>query len=292
VKRRFEPGELLAGYTVEAHLGSGALAEVYRVRAGGQVFALKVLGLRHPELRERFLSEARALNELRHPNLVACHQVIEVEGAPAMLLDLVDGPDLGRWLARRQQVEVQEGLRLFRGVVRGVAHAHRCGYVHRDLKPANVLLDTAAAPPNPRVADLGIARDLRGRMQRAHATAYGARLGTPGYMAPEQARDASSADARADLYSLGCLLHDLICGLPYRPGPGGDFRDPAQAHPGLPVTARAAMAGCLQPRPGDRLPSCEALLACLDGPPRPPAVGATLTAAGGDRLRVIAPEQE
>ncbi len=279
MRRQYEIGEILGGYRIEAWLGSGSTCSVYAVAdlRTGAGLALKVLDVALPDIEERFAAEARAASSLSHPNLLRCRGSLRLDGVPAMLLDRVPGPDLARWIGEEGLPPIPCALAIFRGVLRGVGHAHSRGYVHRDLKPENILLDLSASPPRPVVADFGIARDLNPSLPRAYPTRAGARMGTRGYMSPEQSRDARSVDARSDIYSLGCLLHELICGRPYAGAPG-DYRDPRPGAGPLPPQLVAALDGALQPKPSARIPSCEALLSRLGGPPPPPpGLGASLS---------------
>ncbi len=259
------PGRRLGEWVVERLLGAGATAEVYRVRraTGGRPFALKVLRSPHPVLLLRLAREARLQARLRHPNVIAAHRLLEVDGAPALLMEYVEGPTLAAFL-RSQRPAPRQAEALARGLLAGAAAAHAAGLVHRDLKPANVLLDTAAGPGEltPRIADFGLARALAGEPEDeaqpgALSTRTGVALGTPAYMAPEQRLDASRVDARADVWSLGVMLYELLTGR--RPSPEGG---PAAA-PGLAPSWERAILAALQRDPGRRPADAGALLGLL-----------------------------
>jgi serine/threonine protein kinase len=210
--------------------------------------------------------------------------IVTAEGSEALLLEYVNGPTLATWLhSHRPSLDEAEGL--FRGILAGVAEAHRHQLVHRDLKPANVLLARTDGAIVPKVADFGLVKQLG---DEVGGTRSGMSLGTPAYMAPEQHRNAKGVDVRADLFSLGCILYHLVTGR--SPFVGEDLVDtltrvakcryeaPETLVTDLPVRFRRAIAGCLRPRPEDRLPDCDALLAVLDGEvavrhdePTPPA---------------------
>ena len=283
-----QPGDVVERYRVEAAIGRGATAVVYRVRHTtlGTLHALKVLEAADPELAARLVAEGRAQASLSHPNLVPVSDVLQVDGRPALLMSYVDGMDLGQ-LLRGAIPEGSVAVGLFRGIVAGVAAAHRAGLVHRDLKPANILLATTDAGVIPRVTDFGIATQLA---RPSGLTRDGQILGTPAYMAPEQLQGPSAIDARVDVWALGVILYELLCGV--RPFPGGSPDEVlASIHRG-PVDARgvvgdlseplaAALAGCLTVRAEDRIGDAEGLLEVLDGAPWPTA------SSGAGRGRVL-----
>lgn len=273
------PGEVVERYEVESVLGEGGMAAVYRVRHRtlGTEHALKVLTSVGVAARERLLLEGRAQARLRHPNLVAVTDVLDVNGAPGLLMEYVPAPTL-QMLLLRGALPLPEALRLFRAMVAGVRHAHAAGFVHRDLKPSNVLLSRDDEGRwVPRVADFGIAKSLDDppESRGAGLTRTGMAMGTPRYMAPEQFRDARSVDRRADVYSLGCILLELLTGVPafpyddmmevYAAAAAGEHTPIPR---GLPPSVVATLEGCLQPDPAARLPDCDAVLACLDAPAR------------------------
>ncbi|MCA9492747.1 MAG: protein kinase, partial [Myxococcales bacterium] len=132
-----EPGDIIERYEVLRALGEGGMARVVLVRHTtlGTRHAIKVLTLTGPSLKERLVEEGRAQALLRHDNVVRVSDVLEVEGMPALVMDYVDGPDLGRWIGETQP-DPETAERVFRGIVAGVAAAHRAGRIHRDLKPA------------------------------------------------------------------------------------------------------------------------------------------------------------
>ncbi len=163
---------------------------------------------------------------------------------------------------------------LFLGIVSGVRQAHRIGVVHRDLKPANVLLARAQEGFLPKVTDFGLVKSLSGDPSVAH-TRSGIAMGTPSYMAPEQIRDARSVDQRADVWSLGCILYELVTRRRAFPGEQaleiynavilGDYPDPRRWVPDLPDRIDAAIRGCLCVDPAKRIPDCDTLLEVVKG---------------------------
>ncbi|MFN7147051.1 MAG: serine/threonine-protein kinase, partial [Myxococcota bacterium] len=274
------PGRVVERYRVEERLGEGGTAVVWRVRHVhlGTEHALKVMTLLGAQAGPRLLLEGRVQAGLRHPNIVAVTDVLEIDGAYGLLMEYVPPPSLGTWLQRHGPPPVDVAEALFRGIVEGVRHAHVHGLVHRDLKPANVLLARDPARPEgfvPKVADFGLARLLDpwldGEEGQRH-TRSGLAMGTPQYMAPEQFRDAKSVDRRADLFSLGCILHELLGGVPafawtdmigvYEAVLAGRW---APLPDGVPARLRDAVAGCLVADRDARIPDCGTLLAVLDG---------------------------
>jgi serine/threonine-protein kinase len=187
---------------------------VYRVRhlALGSLHALKVLSWDRPSIDRRLLLEGRIQAQLRHPNIVAVTDVLRVEGKAALLLDFVDGPTLEDWLTDLDgPLTEAAALDLFAGILAAVVRAHDAGVLHRDLKPQNVLLETVAGRLVAKVADFGLAKVAQDEMAASN-TRTNVTMGTPGYMAPEQVRDAASVDARTDVFALGVLLHELLTG--------------------------------------------------------------------------------
>jgi serine/threonine protein kinase len=204
---------VLDTYVVEAELGSGAMGSVYRARhlRLPRHVALKIMHdhlVPEPALLERFYREAKAAAGLQHPNVVSVLDVGETpDGKHVMVMELVDGTSLGdlmeAGLPRERFVPIITQL------LRGLEHAHDAGIVHRDLKPDNVLVDRAGVA---RIADFGIATLVHPDEPLAKLTGTGMIVGTPLYMAPEQAR-AEHVDHRADLYALGIILYEMLAGV-------------------------------------------------------------------------------
>jgi len=270
-----EAGREVERYRVEEVIGRGGMAVVYRVRhtTTGRDFAMKLLTMHSPSLAARLVQEGRLQGSLRHPNIVAVLDVLDVDGAPALVMEYVAGPDMEQWRGQHEHT-LDEVLQLFRGVVKGVGHAHAQGMVHRDLKPPNVLLATTEHGWQPKITDFGIAKAFAAEgSDSLHVTRTGMMMGTPGYMAPEQIRDAKNVDERADLWSLGCLLFWLVTGAPPFPGLDmlevfgkaiiADYSWPDGLD--VPDEVRAAVAATLRPEAAHRLADCQALLAILDG---------------------------
>jgi serine/threonine protein kinase/Leucine-rich repeat (LRR) protein len=212
------PGEIgrLGGYRVLEVLGRGGMGVVFRAEDVGlrRQVALKVMkpeAADKPEARDRFLREARAA-ALEHENVVAIYQVGEEGGVPFLAMQWLKGMSLENLLCKAGSLKVPQVLRLGRQIAVGLAAAHEHGLIHRDIKPANLWLEPERGG-RIRILDFGLARSLA---DEAHLTQSGTILGTPAYMAPEQAQG-GKVDHRCDLFSLGVVLYHLCTGqLPFR----------------------------------------------------------------------------
>ena len=204
---------LVPGYEVEAILGRGGMGIVYRARhlRLNRLVALKMLlagAYATPQERARFQREAEAVARLQHPNIVQVHDVGDNHGWPYFTMEYVDNGSLAHKLAGVPQPS-REAAQLVATLAGAVQAAHEQGVVHRDLKPANVLL---AEDGTPKVTDFGLARQ---QDEGAGLTQTGVAIGTPSYMAPEQARGRPDAVGPAvDVYALGAILYELLTGRP------------------------------------------------------------------------------
>jgi hypothetical protein len=266
--RPLEPGLDVDRYRVLRLLGVGGTARVWEVRHHtlGSRHALKVLTWADPRLQRRLLREARTQARLVHPNVVPVHDVLQVHGAPGLLMPLIEGPPLDELLAAHRP-STPEALGVFRGVCAGVAHAHAAGLAHRDLKPSNVLLALQDDRVVPRVVDFGL---VKGTGQQT-MTRPGMVLGTLGYAAPEQLVDTASAGERADVWALGIMLYELLAG--ERPFRGGDLVQVMAAQQEgppmgpIPDALRPLVAGMLQVEASGRPADAGAVLAALPETP-------------------------
>jgi serine/threonine-protein kinase len=274
---RLVPGQVVGAYQVDSLVGEGANAQVYLVhhRTLRSRHALKVLHKVATRKRLRVEQEAVFRDDLRHPNIVPAVEAIDVGGRPGLVMDHVDGPSLARWF-RETDAGLAERLEVLRAVLDGVRYAHGRGVVHRDLKPSNVLLDTGPGKRwIPRISDFGIAKALSPEIGRfGGLTTVNTGLGTVGYAAPEQVRDASRVDHRADLYAFGCLLYEAACGVAPFAGLStmdtlqsqqqGRFRAPQELAPDAPSSLHALLRELLSPRPEDRPGSADDVARRLD----------------------------
>jgi len=193
------------------------MGTVYGARhaESGALVALKIMhpGSAHQDiLRRRFLREARATMALSHPNLIRIVSSFELEGEPVIAMELLRGISLKDYLRQHGKLPFTEVASIFIRIVSGVGSAHALGLVHRDLKPDNVFLLEGA--PHVKVLDFGIAKLRKGGALDASGalTKTGMMIGTPYYMAPEQAYGEKSVDHRADIWSLGMMLHEVLTG--------------------------------------------------------------------------------
>ena len=194
-------------YQILGELGQGAMGTVYRGRDEGldRDVAIKVMsrGLADAHARDRFLKEARAAAKLQHPNIVVIYELGEHEGAPFMVLELLEGVDLQRGIDAGIRPDPRTTLPVVLQLLAGLGHAHEHGIVHRDVKPSNVFLPSGRPA---KIMDFGVAR-----LAGLGTTTAGVVVGTPNYMSPEQA-SAGEIDGRSDLFSAGLILYELVTG--------------------------------------------------------------------------------
>ena len=200
-------------YAIERELGAGGMATVYLARdlKHDRHVAVKVL---HPDLAavvgaERFLAEIRTTANLQHPHILPLHDSGDADGYLFYVMPYVAGETLRAQLTRERQLPIADAVRIAREVASALDYAHRHGVIHRDVKPENVLLHDGSAL----VADFGIALAVQ-QAGGVRMTQTGLSLGTPQYMAPEQAMGEKNIDARTDIYALGAVTYEMLCGDP------------------------------------------------------------------------------
>ena len=287
-----DPGTRLGPYEVVSPLGAGGMGEVYRARDTklGRDVAVKVLPREFAadtHRLERFEQEARLLAALNHPNIASIHGFEESDDVAAIVLELVDGPTLAERI-RQGPVGVEEALGLAAQIAQALEAAHEAGVIHRDLKPANVKLTSRDAV---KVLDFGLAKQVGSEEletseleTRSKLTEAGTILGTAPYMSPEQIRG-EPIDARSDVWAFGCVLFEMLSGLPaflgrtradtiacVLTGAPDWNRLPDAAPPPLVALIRR----CLEKAPDDRPPSMAEVrrqLVDVAAPAREPAAG-------------------
>jgi len=210
------PGDLgtLGPYAVEAELGRGGMGVVFRAYDDDlqRTVALKVL---RPELadedgRERFVREAQAMAQIRHDHVVSVFAVVHGSaGLPFLVMEYLTGATLAELSRARHGLEPRQAAELCAQVADGLAAAHAAGLVHRDIKPGNIMLDTASR--RPKILDFGLVKRLEASNGPTH---HGAVVGTPSYMAPEQAAGGEQVGPAVDVYGVGALLYELLTGRP------------------------------------------------------------------------------
>ncbi len=279
---------LAARYTIERELGSGGMATVFLARdiKHKRQVAVKIL---KPELTvslgaERFLREIETTANLRHPHIVPLYDSGEVRGALYYVMPFVEGESLRERLKREGQLPLDDAIRIAREVAGALSYAHARGIVHRDIKPENILLESGHAV----VTDFGIARAVR-EAGTESLTGAGISLGTPAYMSPEQAAGEREVDGRSDLYSLGCVLYEMLSGQPPFTGPTApsiikqhmvtEARPISNLRPAVPAPVSAALERALAKNPGDRFSVVSQFGDALGQPESTPISAAALPTA-------------
>jgi len=264
-------------YEIQATIGAGGMGKVYKAfdRKLKRMVALKFLHGGDAALEKRFLQEAQAQARVDHPNVCKVYEVGRVDEEPYIAMQFIEGRTL-RDAAR--DLSVREKLELVRDAARAVHAAHQLGLIHRDIKPANILVEQGPLGLRPFVTDFGLARDL----EAPGDTIQGTLLGTPQYMAPEQARgELNRLDARTDVYGLGATLYETLTQRPPFDGPthlitlyrmlNEDPAPPRKLAKDLPVDIESVVLKCLEKDPARRYAGADAvaddLQRLLDGEP-------------------------
>ncbi len=267
-------------YTVEHEIGRGGMATVFLAQdqKNDRPVAIKVL---HPELAtglgvERFLREIKTAAGLNHPHILPLFDSGEADGLLFYTMPRVEGETLRQRLERERQLPIEEAVRIACDVAEALGYAHSRGVIHRDIKPENILLSGGRAV----VTDFGIARALSAAGLEP-ITDSGVVVGTPAYMSPEQAACDPGLDGRSDLYSLGCVLYEMLVGLPPFSGTtpravmARQVADPpppiCSARPAVPAALERAVLRVLAKAPADRYATAGQFAAALLAPEAPEA---------------------
>lgn len=275
------PPLVLDNYVILDHIGSGGMGQVFKAehRRMERIVALKLLreqSIDCDETLRRFRQEVKAAARLNHPNIVTAFDADEADGRHFLVMEFVEGRDL-RWIAQRRNLSAGAVVGYMMQTARGLQYAHEKGVVHRDIKPSNLLLD---ADEHVKILDMGIARVEPNANHgvlaetQAQLTDAGIVMGTVDFMAPEQAANTKNADARSDIYSLGCTLYFLLAGEPAYSGE--TVVEKIFAHRDVPVptlsgrrddvpkTLDQVLAKMMAKRPENRFQSMTEVIAALD----------------------------
>jgi len=249
------PGTILGAYRIEGQLGAGSMGEVFKAVDTGlnRRVAIKILSEKHrdsPELRRRFVREGRAVAAISHPNVVQVFATGSFDDRPYIAMELLDGTDLGSAVEKSGPLGSTEAAHVIMDAAQGLGAAAKAGLIHRDVKPSNLV---RLGDGKVKVTDFGLAKPVDPGSEPA-LTAMGVVVGTPDYIAPEQARG-EAIDERVDIYALGGTLYFLLTGVPpFRTGRPADDKY-------LKVVARHLRNPA--PDAGERNPACDRELAQL-----------------------------
>ncbi|KFE65426.1 serine/threonine-protein kinase [Hyalangium minutum] len=255
--------ETIPGYRLENLVGMGGMGEVHKAiqLSLGRIVAVKLLNpelAKDPAFVARFDKEAAALAALSHPNIVSIVDKGRSDTTYFLVMEFVEGPSL-REQVRSPLLTPKEALRMMMEICRAVEYAHSRGVIHRDLKPENILFDQQAGGLA-KVTDFGLASFLDDANSRYNLTSTHVSMGTLSYMAPEQRVDAKTADKRADIFSLGVILYELLTG----EVPLGTFDPPSATKPGIDSRLDAIVGRCLKPDPDERYSTVAEMMADLE----------------------------
>ena len=265
---QYHPGDRIEKYVIEKLLGEGGMARVYKVRHEvlDIPFAIKIPKSLHSSTVDRLTREAKIQAKLRHPNIISVVDMLDVDGLPCLVMEYVNGLTMGDWLQNKKP-SLRDVDSIFLQIIDAVNAAHDLNVIHRDLKPSNILIETLPDRLYVKVCDFGVAKALEAT--EVSFTRTGVTLGTPAYMAPEQVRNAKNVDQRADIFSLGTLLYELLTSQQAFIGSDTlDLLNAVASNPHIPLHRYVAdlpkrlsfaVDGALQKKPEQRIPNCNAL---------------------------------
>jgi serine/threonine protein kinase len=289
-----DPGDprnpTVGSYEILGEIGEGGMGKVYlgRHKLIGRKAAIKILNpdiAADAEVVSRFFTEARAVNDIRHPNIVEVTDFGQFGELHCIVMELLEGETLASRLLRTRFMDEPTVVRIARQVTSALGAAHDRGLVHRDIKPENIFLSNHPDYPDfVKVLDFGIAKLLRTESMLGHQTKTGAVLGTPSYMSPEQCLGETTLDLRSDIYSLGVVLYQMLTGQPpftaetlgrlivchvsERPAP------PVTLNPGVSPLMNQVVLRALQKKPKDRFATMKDLREALETIPAAARKGA------------------
>lgn len=271
----FQSGQMIADkYILDGELGQGGIATVYKIRhiKLETPFALKILKISTASLKQRLELEAKVQAQIRHPNVVSVLDVIEEDGFLGLVMEFVEGAALDDFLLQ-ERLTLDETEEIFLAILDAMEEAHDNSIVHRDLKPGNVMIQKKRGRFQVKVCDFGLAKALDD--EGASNTVSGTTMGTPAYMAPEQVRNSKTVDQKADVFSLGAILYEMVAGKKAFTGTttweilsAVTEKQPPSIRslvPDVPDRFEAAINGALQKQVTKRIPSCTDLREVLMG---------------------------
>ena len=276
---RLEPGATVGDYVIDDQIGDGGYGVVYSATHPliGKRVAIKVLSRKcssDPMIVSRFIAEARAVNEIRHRNIVDIFTFGMLKtGVHYFVMELLEGETIATHIKRDGPIAIEEALPILNRISRALGAAHEVGIAHRDLKPDNVfLVEPKDGPIEPRLLDFGVAKHF-GEHAPSHLTETGAALGTPKYMSPEQC-NGDEVDHRADIYAFGILTHEMLTGKPpfdakrtldlflhHRTTPPPTM---SSVNPQVPTVLDAPVLAMLEKKPDDRPASLRDAMIALE----------------------------
>ncbi|HUQ05682.1 MAG TPA: serine/threonine-protein kinase [Kofleriaceae bacterium] len=296
--RVLDPGQHAGEYVIESMIGAGGFGTVYRARHPliGKLAAVKVLSRQFsvdPEMVSRFVDEARAVNQIRHRNIIDIFSFGQLDDERSYyVMELLDGQPLDEVIAERGACSLADSIPILRGIARALDAAHGSGVAHRDLKPENVFLARESDGSSfPKLLDFGIAKLIGDRAaEQQHKTRTGAPIGTPYYMSPEQCRG-QGVDHRTDIYAFGCMAYKMLTGVV--PFDGDVHLDvlmrqitdepvpPSERVTGLPLAVDDVIAWMMRKDPAERPPDLVTAVHALENAAR--AAGVELVADSASR---------
>ena len=301
-------GNIVGSYRIIGKLGKGGMGAVYLAEHTliGRQAAIKTLlpqFCNQPAIVRRFFNEAKATTAVKHPGIVEIHDFgLQDDGTAFIAMEYLEGETLKARMRRLGRLPTGQAVEIIRQTASALAAAHSKGIIHRDLKPDNIFI-----VPDPeitermKILDFGIAKLMEGEDAGSHRTGTGTIMGTPSYMSPEQCRGAGKVDLRADLYSLGCILFEMLCGQPpfVREGSGAVLGahmyepppPPSSLEPAIAPALEAFILRLLAKEPAARFATATELIRALPGSRAPTNDGLPINPTVSSTQYISHPEQ-